>query len=364
MDSIDLFDDFNEEEDRRMGDYEEGDGDDENNEHDPITGESSEQQKQDVDPGIKVVKVKRKLVTLNAERLKGPRGIVAIDDFFQNIKLKGRGHEHQDLKDIMKRMEHWAHRLFPKYNFDDSLAKIERLGRKKEITTHMARYRLGQLIKEDEENKNVLSDDDDRDRNDTLANELPIDEFEELINQQIALSSSALPSTTFGGNISGISGISHAPQSSQYINSQPQTPKLQLTDEQKAKIEENKKRALAIREAKMKEREIEQQKNDLPIDEFDEMIDEQIALSTSKLPSATFDDISNISAVSQTAKEPSPQPAKMKLTEEQKAMIEENKKKAMAIRDAKLKKQQEESKKPSDKLTNQIFSDLLFDDDF
>lgn len=267
MTSIDLYDDFNEEEDQLMGDREEedqlmGDGEEEDNQNDEEGPENVTATKEDVDHGIKVVKVKRKLVTLNAERLKGPRGIIAIDDFFNNVKLKGRGHEKDDLKDIMKRLEHWAHRMFPKYHFDDSLAKIERLGRKKEIAIHMTRYRMGQLTKDDDEDQRVLSDEDnEKERDNSLAQEMPFDEFDQLLDQQIALSTSALPSTTFG-NISSISGFSQIPQSSQInqstsSSSQPQTQqqsqKPQLTDEQKARIEENRKRAMALREARLKQ---------------------------------------------------------------------------------------------------------------
>lgn len=122
----------------------------------------------------------------------------------------------------------------------------------------MARYRLGQLTKDDEVNQQFLSDDEQR--NDNFANEQPIDEFEDLINQQIALSTSALPSTTFGNhNVSAISGISQVPKSSQTSSSQIKQ-KMQLTDEQKALIEENKRRAMAKREARLlREQEDEKQ---------------------------------------------------------------------------------------------------------
>lgn len=103
MTSIDLYEDINEEYDLAMGDREDEEGDDQNED-----GIPSESAKQEVDAAVKAVKVKRKLVTLNAERLKGPRGIIAIDDFYKNIKLKGRGHEKEDLTEIMKRLEHWV----------------------------------------------------------------------------------------------------------------------------------------------------------------------------------------------------------------------------------------------------------------
>lgn len=155
--------------------------------------------------------------------------------------------------------------MFPKYDFDDSLAKIERIGRKKEIAVHMTRYRLGDLQREQEGlSKEIISDDegDNKMHDDSLANELPIDEFEELINQQIALSTSALPSTNFS-NMSGISNISsstqvpkmsQAPLESSQVSQKIDSPP-KLTEEQKAIIEENRKRAMALRAERLKRQE-------------------------------------------------------------------------------------------------------------
>jgi len=39
----------------------------------------------------------------------------------------------EDLKLLMSRLEHWAHRLFPKMSFDDFIERLEKLGSKKEI---------------------------------------------------------------------------------------------------------------------------------------------------------------------------------------------------------------------------------------
>lgn len=283
MSSIDLFRDFNDEDDAQYGD-EEDDIERENLEN-GIEQENGNEDagsdndvKQEVDAAIKIKKPKRKLVTLNAERLKGPRGIIAIDDFFKNIKLKGKGYEKDDLNEVMKRLEHWSHRMFPKYHFDDSLTKIERLGRKKEIALHMTRYRLGQLVQEDD--NRVMSDNEDDRMEDTLAHELPVDEFEDMLNQQIALSSVSHRSNTNNDasishlNMSSVSTSTqiHKPVSQETpLFSQPSQTvapqsKSQLTDEQKARIEENRKKAMALRAAKMKEleekrlKEIEEQK--------------------------------------------------------------------------------------------------------
>lgn len=38
-----------------------------------------------------------------------------------------------DLKVLIKHMEHWAHRLFPKLQFEDFVERVESLGNKKEV---------------------------------------------------------------------------------------------------------------------------------------------------------------------------------------------------------------------------------------
>lgn len=111
MSSIDLYADFNEELDAQADDFE----DNENREtEDGPAGDGNQdddgENRETVDAKIKAVRIKRKLLTLNVERLKGPRGIIAVDDFYKDIKFKGKGYEKQDLNEVMKRLEHWAHR--------------------------------------------------------------------------------------------------------------------------------------------------------------------------------------------------------------------------------------------------------------
>lgn len=47
--------------------------------------------------------------------------------------ILGKGEEFRDLDKMMKRMEHWAHRLYPKLPFDDVMARISQLGKKKNV---------------------------------------------------------------------------------------------------------------------------------------------------------------------------------------------------------------------------------------
>lgn len=61
---------------------------------------------------------------------------------FEKAKFKGKGHEAEDLKTLIRHMEHWAHRLFPKLQFEDFIDRVEYLGNKKEVQTCLKRIRL------------------------------------------------------------------------------------------------------------------------------------------------------------------------------------------------------------------------------
>lgn len=74
--------------------------------------------------------------------------------------------------------------MFPKYNFDDSLSAIERLGKKKEMNVHMVRYRMDQLTKDDDQ---ILLDETENLEEMHVTQEEPIDEFESLVDEQVAL---------------------------------------------------------------------------------------------------------------------------------------------------------------------------------
>lgn len=121
---------------------------------------------------------------LNVERLKSDRGIHTVENYFKDMKFRGKGHERDDLNAVMKRLEHWAHRLYPNYTFDDFVAQVEKLGRKKELQTHMYRYRHGLLedvSKEKDGNGGEMADE----MGSQMEGVEPIDELDEIIDQQI-----------------------------------------------------------------------------------------------------------------------------------------------------------------------------------
>lgn len=174
--------------------------------------------------------------------------------------------------------------MYPKYNFDDSLSTIERLGKKRETAMYMNKYRMGELTKD--EGQEILEDDENN-RNEgdmNIPEDEPMDEFEALIDEQIALSTvhSRTNADKSFGNISSISSstkvlsATQAPQpsasqtffqptqqasqqASQIEDTEPFEPiqppatQTEITDEVRARIAENKRKAMAILEQRKKE---------------------------------------------------------------------------------------------------------------
>ncbi|XP_011500026.1 PREDICTED: TIMELESS-interacting protein [Ceratosolen solmsi marchali] len=119
----------------------------ENNEDDTDLNEvkNEDETVQNKDSVVTKKRVSRKLYVLNTERLKGCKGIHTIEKLYEGFKFNGKGSEVEDLNRVMKRLEYWAFRLFPKLDFDDFLDKCEHLGHKKDLHTHLKKYRLGMI---------------------------------------------------------------------------------------------------------------------------------------------------------------------------------------------------------------------------
>ncbi|XP_025413747.1 TIMELESS-interacting protein [Sipha flava] len=115
---------------------------DEDNDENP---EQEEENKEENDEKRIVpvkIRVKKPQPKLNPERLKGPRGLSVLPTWFEGIQLKGKGYESEDLNVVMNRLEQWTHRLFPRYTFDDTIDKLEKLGKKNEMKVILKRIRL------------------------------------------------------------------------------------------------------------------------------------------------------------------------------------------------------------------------------
>lgn len=239
---------------------------------------------------------------LNVERLKSERGVHTAEQYFKDIKFMGKGHERHDLNNVMKRLEHWAHRLYPNFNFDDFIGTCEKLGKKKDIQRHMYRYRQGML---EPEATAKGTEDDDNDGDNADAQMDPIDELDEIIDQQIQNYSVAPPktprtpapghSTTFDSIRSSVIGtpkfMSRRPVEastplsyhSNDLGVRPlaHTPgktapaAAQLTSEQMARIAENRRLAQERLKAK-REREAQEQKEQEAAKQMQQIDEEQI----------------------------------------------------------------------------------------
>ncbi|XP_039544580.1 TIMELESS-interacting protein [Pimephales promelas] len=90
--------------------------------------------------------VKRPRPKLDANRLISEKGLPALRTLYDDVKFKGKGHEAENLKLLMQKIENWAHRLYPKMQFDEFIDKVESLGGKKEVQTCLKRIRLDMPI--------------------------------------------------------------------------------------------------------------------------------------------------------------------------------------------------------------------------
>ncbi|XP_001376003.1 TIMELESS-interacting protein [Monodelphis domestica] len=172
--------------------------------------------------------VKRNLPKLDAQRLISERGLPALRHVFEKVKFKGKGHEAEDLKTLIRHMEHWAHRLFPKLQFEDFIGRVEHLGNKKEVQTCLKRIRLDlPIIHED-----FISNDGDKTEGNGV--DTATVDFDSLFSNQV-------DTEIF------------APQ----LNTS-------LTEEQQKRIEKNKQLALERRQAKLLNNS-QSQENDMSI---------------------------------------------------------------------------------------------------
>ncbi|XP_020838659.1 TIMELESS-interacting protein isoform X2 [Phascolarctos cinereus] len=159
--------------------------------------------------------VKRNLPKLDAQRLISERGLPALRHVFDKVKFKGKGHEAEDLKTLIRHMEHWAHRLFPKLQFEDFIGRVEHLGNKKEVQTCLKRIRL----------------------------DLPIVHEDFISNDGDKAEGNGLDTTT-----TDFDSLFANPNDREIFASQSST---NLTEEQRQRIEKNKQLALERRQAKL-----------------------------------------------------------------------------------------------------------------
>lgn len=224
--------------------YEEALGEDQTN----ALNESIEVENEDPDPAdpsstkveIKIRKVRNTIRPI--DRFMSDRGLQSIGEFYKDVRYKGKHHEKEDINLIMGRMQHWAHRAFPKMKFDDALDVVEGLTKKRIIQTHMHKYRMDMLqpvVVQQTENDNPEEDD-------PLEGVQPMDEFDDLLSDQIEQMTRVQQRKAHSTALNNTSMMNQSDVSlgCAAIPSTPEPTRSRLSSEQMAKIAENRLKAL------------------------------------------------------------------------------------------------------------------------
>ncbi|KAK4327698.1 hypothetical protein Pmani_001849 [Petrolisthes manimaculis] len=120
----------------------------------------------------------------DVQRLMGPRGVPALQRTFKDVKWAGKGREREDLRELLRHLQHWGHRLYPAMPFSDTLAQIEKLGSKKNVKVHIKKLRLDMFVMEsdgDGGEDNVRRWGDDEEQQQEEVNDPVVDVFDELL---------------------------------------------------------------------------------------------------------------------------------------------------------------------------------------
>lgn len=95
--------------------------------------------------------IRRRQNILRVDHLISKRGIAVLPEIIGKTQFKGKGHEHEDLKLILFKAKHWAHRLMPNMTFEDFVLKAELLGNKNPVKSFLSKIRNGEPLNLDNE---------------------------------------------------------------------------------------------------------------------------------------------------------------------------------------------------------------------
>ncbi|XP_049881288.1 TNF receptor-associated factor family protein DDB_G0272098 [Pectinophora gossypiella] len=224
--------------------YDERPRNEENSDANSEKEDEAEEDKRRVDPASTKTKrvIKNPRFVLNPARLTGPRGIQVIPDHFKDFKFKGKGHEKEDLDLVLKKLEHWAYRLYPKFQFGDCLKKIETLGKKRPVMVHLHKIRSDQFLSEETVVQRDSSDDE------APAPPQEEDEFDKLLQQQIELAHA----TPTPGSVRKPAMSTPMPDKRTSLMMPKATSSPSISDEQRERMMRNRKLAEERRLARLK----------------------------------------------------------------------------------------------------------------
>ena len=231
--------------------------------------------------------IRNPMPKLNPERLMGDKGIQTVEEYFKDWQSKGKGKEFDDLDVVMKKLEHWAHRLYPKLPFDNVIDVIaNRLGKKKAVQTHVKKIRLGMAtapVRIGGGTEGFSEEEQEVERYGEAADQPDV--FEELV-KQAGGSSANLPPVT-GSQARPVSGLTEEQRERIRLNKEMAARKRREREEREQREAEEEQRILASEQKHMEdEDEIEKEmmstapEKDVVVDnakdnlDLDEMLEE------------------------------------------------------------------------------------------
>ncbi|KAL1694678.1 replication fork protection component Swi3-domain-containing protein [Schizophyllum commune] len=114
-------------------------------------------------PGKDGEKKRRKPIVLDESRLISPIGFPQLIEDTKNFKIKGKGHEAQDLNRLLNIYQFWAHRMYPRTQFNDTVERIEKLCHSRRMHNQLGMMRDAAFGKAPKEDAIGLSDSDNED---------------------------------------------------------------------------------------------------------------------------------------------------------------------------------------------------------
>ncbi|GAA96780.1 uncharacterized protein L969DRAFT_97127 [Mixia osmundae IAM 14324] len=86
-------------------------------------------------------KEKKKRVKMDTDRLLSAKGLVKLKESAERFKIKGKGHEMEDLKRLLSMYTLWAHQMNPMGSFHDTISRCENLCKTRLVVSQMKEWR-------------------------------------------------------------------------------------------------------------------------------------------------------------------------------------------------------------------------------
>ncbi|EEB07970.2 replication fork protection complex subunit Swi3 [Schizosaccharomyces japonicus yFS275] len=101
-------------------------------------GKKPEEEKFDLglDEEVVIKKERKPRIKLDEDYLLSENGIPRLRKTAPSLRFKGKNHEAQDMKRLLAFYQLWAHEMFPKAKFDDTIIGLQSLGKRRMMKIH------------------------------------------------------------------------------------------------------------------------------------------------------------------------------------------------------------------------------------